>query len=150
MLFKHKYAPRWFVFASDMTVCFLSIGLAFLLRFNFDIPEKHTKDIWYVFGLVLAFRGIAFYITKTYASIVRHTGVKDALRIIISVTGSTVIISMINFIHLYLDKAFILPLSVIIIDYITTLFFLTSTKLFVKILFQEFPGLSFMEQASQD
>ncbi|PCH68915.1 MAG: polysaccharide biosynthesis protein [Bacteroidetes bacterium] len=139
IFFKNKYAPRWFVFTSDLFVCLLSICIAFLLRFNAEIPEKYTNIFLYIVLIVVGLRGLAFYLTKTYTSIVRHTGIRDTMRLFLAVTGSTLMIAFFNFVHYYFHHTFFIPLGVIIIDYITTMFLLTSTKVLVKVLFQELP-----------
>ena len=78
-----KNTPRWIVFLIDLVICFISIITAYLLRFNFRIPDTEINGFYVVIPFVLGVRAISFTIGKTYASIVRYTGSKDAQRIVI-------------------------------------------------------------------
>jgi len=69
-----RHLPRWFILIIDIFLCFCSLVLAYLLRFNFDIPHSERITFVYVFPFVLASRGISFYISGIYRSIVRYTG----------------------------------------------------------------------------
>ena len=38
-----KNTPRWIVFLLDTGICFLSVILAYLVRFNFHIPPEEIE-----------------------------------------------------------------------------------------------------------
>ncbi len=136
--FPKSYTPRWIVFLIDLIICAVSISTAFLLRFNFDLPEIYYDRLSFIIPYVLFFRSITFLVFKTYAGIIRYSGAKDTERIfIVAVTGSIVfiIINIIN--YFFINGSFIIPFSIIVIDFLLTVFLMASFRLATKIIYQE-------------
>ena len=140
-IFSKKYTPRWIVLIIDVFICVASTIIAYLLRFNFEIPEnENVGELTQIVQLVVSVRLISFLIAGTYAGIVRYTGLRDARRILITITASSLFIVATNLICYYsgLTQAFIVPMSIVIIDFLTTLFFMISLRFLVKSVFFEF------------
>jgi len=136
--FPKSYTPRWIVFLIDLIICTVSISTAFLLRFNFAIPEQYFNSLAFIIPFVLFIRSITFIIFRSYAGIIRYSGAKDTERIfVVAITGSLifVIINIINF--FFINNTFILPFSIIIIDFLATVFLMASFRLSTKIIYQE-------------
>tara|TARA_B100000809_G_scaffold127987_1_gene126085 strand:- start:179 stop:2062 length:1884 start_codon:yes stop_codon:yes gene_type:complete len=130
--------PRWIIFFIDIVICFLSLIIAYLVRFNFDIPELVIEDFSLVFGLVIGIRTISFYFSKTYKGIVKYTSSKDSQRIFITVTSGSLLFVLINLITYYgINKTFPIPFSIIIIDYMSTLFIMIILRVLFKALYTE-------------
>lgn len=130
--------PRWLIFIIDIGICVFSVVLAYLLRFNFDLPEKEVRALPYVMFYVAGIRAVTFFIAKTYAGIIQYTSTRDALRIIIvSVAGSLffVLTDIVSF--YFVNGVNFIPYSIIIIDFITTTFVLTAFRVLVKITYME-------------
>jgi FlaA1/EpsC-like NDP-sugar epimerase len=139
MIFSQKYTPRWIVFVIDIFISIASVTLAYLLRFNFEIPEENVASLYFIIVFVAIIRIISFIIGKTYAGIVRYSGVRDAQRIFITIFLGSVFIVISNIVSYYfITKAFIVPLSIVIIDLLTTVFFMTALRWLVKAIFYEF------------
>ena len=137
MLLPKKNTPRWIVFVIDLIICLFSIFLAYLLRFNFNIPKVDRMDMPYVIGYIMLIRIISFIIGKTYAGIIRYTSSKDAQRISLVITIGTLILGTTDiFSYIYNGKIFI-PTSIIIIDFMVTTFFLIASRTLVKVLYYE-------------
>lgn len=136
--FPKSYTPRWIVFLIDLFICAISISLAFLLRFNFDIPQPYFNSLNFIIPFVLFVRSITFLIFRTYAGIIRYSGAKDTERIfIVAITGSILFI-IINILNYYLiNGTFIIPFSIIAIDFLITIFLMASFRLSTKIIYQE-------------
>ncbi|MCK5168645.1 MAG: polysaccharide biosynthesis protein, partial [Bacteroidales bacterium] len=136
--FPKSYTPRWIVFLIDLFICGISISAAFLLRFNFEIPPEYYNSLNFIIPYVLFFRSITFLIFKTYAGIIRHSGAKDTERIfLVAITGSVAftIINVIN--YFFINGTFIIPFSIVIIDFLLTVFLMASFRLATKIVYQE-------------
>ncbi len=139
MNFLRKHTPRWIVFFIDIFICLCSITLAYLLRFNFSIPENYLNSLYYVIPCVLFIRSISFVIGRTYAGIVRYTSTKDAERIFIVISTGSCFFMICNIISNYfLNYQFIIPFSIVIIDFLITTFVMTGSRLVVKTLYLEF------------
>jgi FlaA1/EpsC-like NDP-sugar epimerase len=137
MFLSNKNTPRWLVFILDLFICLFSIVLAYLLRFNFAIPAIEIGNMKLVIPYVLAIRGLSFYISKIYAGIIRYTSSKDAQRIFVVNSITSIIIGSLNFATFFLFKIYFVPFSIVIIDVITTIFVMTSLRLLIKILYLE-------------
>lgn len=137
ILFQHNI-PRWIIFFIDVVICFFSLILAYLVRFNFAIPATATADFPLVFGIVLGARALSFFTSKTYKGIVKHTSSKDAQRIFVVITLGSILFVLVNLLFYYsINKTFPIPFSIIIIDYMTTLFLMIILRVVFKALYTE-------------
>lgn len=133
-----KHTPRWFVFLIDVFICLGSITLAYLLRFNFNIPKVNLTSLHFVFPFVISVRILSFLIGRTYSGIVRFTGTKDAERIFVVIAGGSIFFVFSNIISYYfLTGRFIVPMSIVIIDFITTVFMMTALRFLAKAIYNE-------------
>ncbi len=141
--FLRENAPRWVILSIDLLIGLISIISAYLLRFNFDIPDEYfniekINSLYYVIPFFVFIRFISFFVSKTYAGIVRFTNTKDATRIfIVLLIGSIVFLSadVITFIYL---KSFIVPISIIGIDFLANTIIMIAFRIIVKFLYLEY------------
>ena len=130
--------PRWLIFCIDIFICVCSVVLAYLLRFNFDLPEKDLITLPKVIVYVVGIRAISFIVAKTYTGIIHYTSTDDATRIVIVSIIGTVIFILTDLISFYLiNKVNFIPFSIIIIDFITTTLALVGFRILVKIMYME-------------
>ncbi|MBK7184216.1 MAG: polysaccharide biosynthesis protein [Bacteroidetes bacterium] len=130
--------PRWVIFFIDMGISLFSLVLAYLVRFNFSIPQLAIDDFPFVFSVVLGIRAISFFFSKTYQGIVKYTSSKDSQRIFVVLTIGSVCFVLINLIFYYfINEKFPIPFSIIIIDYMATTFLMISLRVMFKALYQE-------------
>lgn len=138
MYFPQKNTPRWIIFLIDLSFCITAVLLAFMLRFNFKIP----LGVYYLLKLNLiiipGIRAISFLVGKTYAGIIRYTGSKDAQRIFLVNTFTSLIFVAINIIsyNVFLGE-YILPFSIVIIEYMATVFLMITFRIIIKVLYSE-------------
>jgi FlaA1/EpsC-like NDP-sugar epimerase len=130
--------PRWLVFTIDIIICLFSIVFAYYLRFNFVVPLNEIHAFVYVIPIVLGVRSLSFLIARTYAGMVRHTSTRDIQRLVLVTTLSSAVLVILNIINLKIQGRYLLPMSVIIIDYFTISFILSFSRLLVKTVFLEY------------
>jgi FlaA1/EpsC-like NDP-sugar epimerase len=82
-------------------------------------------------------RILSFSIGKTYAGIIRYTSSKDAQRIFIVISIGSLTLAVIDVCSFAYAAKIIIPTSIIIIDYIVTVFLLVSLRTLVKVLYYE-------------
>ena len=129
---------RYVILGIDLGICLVSLLLATLLRFNFDIPDHVWVLLPYTGALVVLIRGIGFYVFKSYSGVIKYTSEKDARRVLNALIVSTVLLSFFNrHTHLLLASWVFLPLSVIVIDFVMAFFLLMAFKIGVKWTYQE-------------
>ncbi len=136
-LLSEKNTPRWIIFSIDVFICAASLMLAYQLRFNFRVP-KIEIDRWIIsIPSLIGVRIISFYISRIYAGIIRYTSTRDALRIFYTITTGTLFICLLNLISLPVTGIYLVPFSILIIDYFTSVFSITAFRILVKALYQE-------------
>jgi len=135
--FSKSHAPRWLVLSIDLIICMAAFFLAYILRFNFQISREEVEQALRLAPLVFAIRAVSFYLTKTYAGIVRYTGTQDAVRIFIALTSGTIVLIAANLANFFASGEVMIPSSIIIIDYLICMIAMTSSRLAYKILYQQ-------------
>ncbi len=133
-----KVTPRWVIFLIDLIIVFMSIVFSYYLRFNFNIPKDDFESLRFVVPLVLFIRALSFLISKTHIGLVRYTSTRDVQRLlIVQIIGSSILL-LANFISFQTAEFFLIPTSIIIIDFVITTFAMTFFRLVVKTIFIEF------------
>jgi FlaA1/EpsC-like NDP-sugar epimerase len=129
--------PRWVIFFIDLGICVFSYFFATLLRFNFLIEDYFAAEYLMPLPIVVFTRALFMIYYKAYAGIIRHTTLQDALRVFYTVTYSTVVIAILNIAYKHFNPAgnSLIPLSILIIDYIGTILLMSAFRLGVKILY---------------
>ncbi|MCH7657564.1 MAG: polysaccharide biosynthesis protein [Bacteroidetes bacterium] len=137
-LFSQSHTPRWIVFLIDLIICFFSISLAHLLRFNFEMPKQYIDTISFVIPYVLFIRAVSFMIFRSYAGLIRYTSAKDTERTVMVVLFGTSILVIGN---VAMNKLFLgvnlIPYGIIVIDFLITVFVMSASRLFIKSLYLE-------------
>ena len=138
MIFSKQNIPRWFIFLMDILVVFFSLILAYLVRFNFNVPELEMQMWPQVFLMVLGVRAISFFISKTYAGIIRYTSTEDAVRIFLVLLSGSLFFGLANlFSYYFINEKFIVPFSIIIIEFISVTLGMVTFRILVKITYLE-------------
>lgn len=135
--FLRSVTPRWVIFSIDLLICLFSIIFAYYLRFNFDVPESNIDALTIIVPLVLFIRAVSFAISKTYIGLVRYTSTKDVQRIFIVLASGSALLILINLVAFQFLDTYIIPTSVVIIDFVLTTLIMIFFRLLVKTIFLE-------------
>lgn len=130
--------PRWSILIIDLLICVFSLTLAFFLRFNFaHIPDADLKTMPVAYTALLTVRFITFFISKTYKGVVRYTGSRDAIRILLVIIAGSFLLFCFDLITRFTIGIYYIPLSVIVIDALVTMFIMICSRLAVKAIYFE-------------
>ncbi|MBU0489671.1 MAG: polysaccharide biosynthesis protein [Bacteroidetes bacterium] len=132
--------PRWVILLIDVAISFVSVALAYMLRFNFQVanmPETDYKNIWNVVGIILCIRFISFLAARLHLGYFRYIGVRDAVRIFFTVLSGSVAFSIINLYTHYHDGYYLIPYGIVVGDFIISIFLMTGLRVTGKIFFME-------------
>lgn len=133
---KNTATPRWIIFLIDLAIVSLSLLIAYLLRFNFNIPLKETASFGFVFPVGLVIYGLLFLLFKTYAGIIRYTGAQDSQRIFFATTLSAAMLIGANLLYYGINKeTYLAPTSVVLIQYLTATFLLIGYRIVIKTIY---------------
>jgi FlaA1/EpsC-like NDP-sugar epimerase len=136
-IFGKRYAPRWLIFQIDIIICLISLTMAYALFHSLHLDFRFDNRYVNILLFFLAVRTTIMFFTKTYEGIIRYTSILDAKRIFISVSIGSVIIVVCNIMYALISKVIYIPLSIIIIEFLTTMLLMTSFRILVKIFYTE-------------
>ena len=136
-IFSKYYVPRWMVFIGDNLAVFMAFLIAYMLRFNFEII---ALDILVAIkqGLFVLLVFSAFSILfRSYSGLIRHTTLTDILLVFKVTTLHSLTIILVTFFGRGYDWLILghIPLSIILIHYVTITVVLVSSRILVKMLF---------------
>ncbi len=137
---KNNTVPSWVILFADLLIVAFSIGLVMMLRMNFKNPaEFNYNEIITIFGVTLGVRIILFLVFKIHASLLRYTGTKDITRIFLVNFLGSVIICIGNIVFYYfINQKFLVPFSMVILEFIVSTFMIIFYRLFTKIIYFEY------------
>jgi FlaA1/EpsC-like NDP-sugar epimerase len=139
-LFPKSFMPRWVVFLLDIILSLISVSLAYMIYFNFKIPNPAYTypNLGFIITLIMLIRAITFVTFRSYAGIVRYTSSKDTERLTVVVMTGSLIFVFINLIGYYLiNHSYLIPFTVLIMDFLLTVFLMSASRLMVKSLYHE-------------
>ncbi len=144
MFLFERTAPRPVIFLIDIIICIFSLLLAYFLRFNFaSIPQAEIDTFTVVFPFVIGIRALSFILARTYKGIIRYTSSQDAQRIFIVNTLSSILFAISNLISYYFfTETFIIPFSILVIEFMTSTFLMISLRLAYKSIYMEWKNPS--------
>ncbi len=131
--YSQRYASKWLILFIDVLIVVLTLFLAYLIRFNF----KLDFDIAFVAKqtpVVILVAIISFLLVRSHRGVVRYTGFKDVVNIVIGANILATILLITTFISrkIGFDEIYNLSGSVIYIHLFLNILFLIGFKFFVK------------------
>lgn len=127
--------PRWVIIAIDLLVISISTSLGYMLRFNFDWSDAISYNPAAGIMTSMASWFASTLLTRSYAGIVRYTGVEDGLRLFYTTFLSLLFVCFANLIYYYNVDRNLIPYSVLLIGFPISFFFLFFYRLLVKSIF---------------
>ena len=136
--------PRWIIMVLDIFISILALALAYIVRFDFytesysEIILKEWDNIKNALPFVILLKFAVFYFFKIHKGLVRHTSLEDVRRIFFALLTFSTILLLAGLVRvLVYDGRFILPTSVLIVEFLASLLFMIGFRFSVKILYFE-------------
>lgn len=122
--------PRWIIVLIDLVIYSLAALVGYLLRLNFNVESLYAYN--FLQGIIIfTLAGlISSLVTRSFAGIIRYTGIQDTLRVLYASLLTLAIALGINSIS---ENA--IPYSIAAIAFFVSVVALTSYRLLVKELF---------------
>jgi len=113
--------PHYLISVADAFIVILAVWLAYLLRFNFDIPASEIAEIPMVLGSITVVRVLLLLSNRSYIGIDRHEGLTDTFKFILILILGSFIFILADFISYYLvNQRLFIPLTIIILEFLIT------------------------------
>ena len=126
--------PRWGVLAIDLVLSCMALASAYLLRFNFQVPQHEVDLLLPVLPLFLGIRLLSFLVFGIHRLMVRHTNTDDARLLFLTALAGSVALAVASAIRYYfIDDLYVLPRAVIVIDFLATAMLLIGVRIAFKL-----------------
>ena len=137
---KLNIVPSWFIFLLDVLSVFISSLLAVILRDNFQfLSQTHFSFSHYflIASMIVLVRIFIFYLFKTNQIVVRYTNTKDIAKIFWCCLSGTGLLILINAIFFVSKGTFLIPTSIVIMEFFISTFAMVFYRLAFKLIFLE-------------
>lgn len=134
--------PRWIIILLDISLSLFALFAAYLVRFDVYKNKSEIIQEWELLAFSLPFyiaiKLFVFYLFQIHKGLIRHTSFEDVRRIFFAVATSTIFIAIGGFIRAeYYDGRFLLPTSVLFVEFLTGVFLLIGFRFAVKVVYYE-------------
>ncbi|MBU2921213.1 polysaccharide biosynthesis protein [Winogradskyella psychrotolerans] len=143
-----KYASKWLVLLFDISIIVATFFMAYLIRYNFIIEFDFSTLLMQIPYVIVA-ATISLVAVGTYKGVVRFTGFKDIVNIIIGANILATILICCTFAsRKFMSEGSLFDISgsIIYIHLLLNILFLIGAKLFIKSLYnhitQDFQSIS--------
>ena len=135
---KMHITPPWLVMVIDLLWVALSIFLTLFIRDNFQFPTHLYFSDWvYTPILLLLTRFFFFEVFETHHLVIRYTNTNDVVKLFWSCLAGTGAIAVINLVDYILTKHFLVPTSVLVMEFFITMVFLVFYRFAFKLYYLE-------------
>lgn len=134
---KKSFFNRNFFILFGIDACLLCLSwiASYLIRFDFDVPDKFMDEMVAILPVAVLIKLICFYIFDVYRGMWRFTSVTDLVDIIKAVSMSTLII-IVWVVLIYRYKN--VPRSVVFIDWGFNILAVSGVRLAIRLFFQKY------------
>jgi len=134
--------PRWVILLIDVFVSVLSLAIAYFVRFDVYNDERTLKiemdSLKDFIVFILAIKLIFFIVFKIHKGFIRFTSLQDIKRVFYAVSTSSFLIFAVSMIrHFYFGLNYLIPTSVLIVDFLASLILLIGFRFSVRIFYAE-------------
>ena len=132
--YSNRFLSKWIVLLFDLTVVVVALPVAFLIRFNFDIPQAFSYLNYGVIALITVSYLIAFLLFRSHIGIIRFTGLVEAYRVFKATIVAALILLLVRLVagNTDLTLPFVLSAAVVIIHYMITLLTLIGSRFIIR------------------
>jgi len=137
-LFQKYSIPRWIVFGLDNFAVFLIFLFAYILRFNFVFTDLEPKLAINQAFIALSIYAVFSVVFRTYSGLIRHTTIIDIFIVFIATSSSLIVLLGLTLLGRKMgwSVTFNIPISIILIHYVTITLLLFFVRIIIKIGFQ--------------
>ena len=113
---------RWFIRPLvDGLIVVASVFLAYLLRFNFDVPAGEIAEIPIVLAIMVVVRVALFLTFRAFTGTDRHPGLAGGFRLVFILISGSFLFILTDFITYYfINQRLFIPLTIIILEFLIT------------------------------
>ncbi|WP_113651736.1 polysaccharide biosynthesis protein [Pedobacter namyangjuensis] len=135
MFNKINIVPRWIIFLLDLGVCFISLTVAYLLKYNFDLSGLDMVEFSRNVIVLCLINILVFFNVKTYAGIIRYTSAQDTFRILFAVLITNGLFFFVNLGVVAFNQSPYISNSILVVNGLTSFLLLITYRVMIKYFF---------------
>ena len=133
--------PRWVILISDAMISSMALLISFFIRFdlNFSLLKQEFWDnsLKAYFAYIII-KILVLYLFKIHKGLIRFTSYLDVVRLFYATATSTTVFFLVSILrYKWIDNQYLLPLSIIIIEFFISFSMLIIFRFGVKLIFIE-------------
>ena len=126
----------------DLFLSAVALFFAYLIRFDLKADEEVIAEEWAILSksivVYFAIKFLVFYAFRIHKGLVRHTSTEDLRRIFLASVMSSVIFFVLGLLRFhFVDEYYLLPTSVLMIEFLASFMLLLGFRFFIKLLYLE-------------
>jgi FlaA1/EpsC-like NDP-sugar epimerase len=127
--------PRWIIFTLDLSICFVSLTIAYLIKHNFDLSNLNYIEFSRNMLVLTVINTAVFLQVKTFAGIIRYTSAQDTFRILYAVIVANSTFFLLNMVFVATGNTQLVPNSILVINGLASFLMLITYRVLVKYFF---------------
>lgn len=127
--------PRWIIFSLDLTICFVSLTIAYLIKHNFDLSNLDYIEFSRNVLVTTVISTLVFLNVRTYSGIIRYTSAQDTFRILYAIIVSNSTFFLINMGFVATGNSALISNGILIINGLASFLMLITYRVLVKYFF---------------
>jgi FlaA1/EpsC-like NDP-sugar epimerase len=133
MMKRINIVPRWIIFMIDIVLCNFCMVAAYLIGYNLNTDLISIRELYSNLLVLMVVNSLVFLNFRSYAGIVRYTGVQDAVRVSLSLLVSVIVLALLSVVTVVNGTTFIaLPVTTLIIYALFSFLGLISYRVVIK------------------
>ena len=142
MLKLKQNTPRWVVVLLDLIIHLSALAFAYLIRFDLKADVSLIQSEWEILSRSLWFfilvKLLVFYAFQIQKGLVRYTSTEDLKRIFLAELSCTILFLLGGLVRYHhMDGFFLFPMSVLVMEFLASVFFVVGGRLIIKLLYLE-------------
>jgi FlaA1/EpsC-like NDP-sugar epimerase len=134
--------PRWVVVLLDLIIHLSALAFAYLIRFDLKADFSLIQSEWEILSRSLWFfilvKLLVFYAFQIQKGLVRYTSTEDLKRIFLAELSCTILFLLGGLVRYHhMDGFFLFPMSVLVMEFLASVFFVVGGRFIIKLLYLE-------------
>lgn len=134
--------PRWVIMIIDLILFLFALAMAYLMRFevyrNIEIVIYEWGYLSKALPFLILIKFLVFSFFKIHKGVIRHTSFEDVRRIFFAILTTSILFAIGGVIRFYfLDGRYLIPTSVLFMEFFTSLLLMIGMRLLVKVYYTE-------------
>lgn len=142
MQFPIKNTPRWLVVVVDLCISVLSLGLAYLMRFDLHADRELIASEWSILSKSIGFYFVIkfgiYFLFRIHKRVIRHTSTIDIRILFFSNFLASLLFLIAGLIRFkFFDGYFLFPTTVLILEFMFSFTLMIAIRFLVKLIYLE-------------